>query len=85
MKLLNLTFAALGLLSVIASNPALAEDKVNYESKTKIDFEERNIDGDFYKPELQSVKADKNMDFDSLVKARGDFRKELKRSRAALQ
>jgi len=73
----------LGLASAFAqgkSNPT-----IEYDKKTKIDFEAKDVDGEFFRPDGQSVRGDKNLDFDSLLGPRNNFKKELKRSSGAIR
>ena len=58
---------------------------VTYEKQTKIDFEDRDVDGEFMTPDGQSVSADKNLHFDSMLDPKDNFKKELKRSMGAVR
>lgn len=62
-----------------------AAGKVAYNKKTTIDFEEKAVDGEFLRPDGSAVQADKNTDFESLLGARANFGKELKRSSGAIR
>ncbi len=84
----SLLLIVFGLLAVCA----MAEEKVKgesakvvYEKNTKLDFEEALVDGQFQSPDAQLVDGDKNISFDSLIEAKKDFNKELKRSSGAIR
>lgn len=64
--------------------PASAS-KVVYEKKTRLDFEEKEVDGQFATPEGMAVKADKNLEFDSLLAPKKNFKKELNRDSGAIR
>lgn len=75
----------LGVLAMLNVVDTFAKDKVIYEKKTKIDFEEASVDGQFLSPDGAAVKADKNVDFDSLLNPRANFKKELRRDAGAVR
>jgi hypothetical protein len=85
----------LGLTGSFASLSAFAGDrkpassggktKVVYEKKTTMDFGEASVDGQFMSPDGVAVGADKNLDFDSLLDPKANFKKELKRSSGAVR
>lgn len=62
-----------------------AEDKKNvktrvvYEKKTTLDFEEKGVDGEFLNPDGSAVNKEQNLDFESLLAPRSNFKKELSR------
>jgi hypothetical protein len=92
MKLVEQITIAVLALGAISSIAAFAGDKkksdtktVSYERRTKLDFEAKSVDGEFLKPDGLAVGADKNLDFDSLLQARKNFKKELKRSSGAVR
>ncbi len=60
-------------------------NNLSYEKKTKIDFEDRDVDGEFMTPEGQAVSADKNLSFDSMLDPKDNFKKEMKRSMGAVR
>lgn len=68
-----------------AQDKSVSEPKVVYEKKTKLDFEDRDVDGEFQTPDGQSVSADKNLSFDSMLDPKQDFKKELKKSMGAVR
>lgn len=78
-----------GALSLFIGLSVFAEDSkketVVYEKSTKIDFSDREVDGEFMNPDGRSVKGEKNLYFDSLFEDRENFRKELKRSSEAVR
>lgn len=85
-KFINLTLSmGLGVLAMLNVVDTFAKDKVIYEKKTKIDFEEASVDGQFLSPDGAAVKADKNVDFDSLLNPRANFKKELRRDAGAVR
>lgn len=55
-------------------------DKVVYEKKTRVDFNDGQIDGDLTRPEMDVVRAQRKSQFDSMIKKRKDFNKELQES-----
>ena len=87
-KLLGfLTFFALTSPIVradIAESLKKSPPKVVYEKRTNIDLSKKNVDGQFLKPNGHSIRGDQNLSFDSLMKPRKDFSKELQRSSGAL-
>lgn len=85
-----LMMIAMGLLLSYAHagdqpQPSRKPASVTYEKKTKLDFEDRDVDGEFLNPEGQSVSADKSITFDSMIDPKDNFKKELKRSMGAVQ
>lgn len=56
-----------------------------YEKLTKMNFEEKSVDGEFLRPEGQAVDGDQNLDFDTLMAPRNSFQKELQRSSGAVR
>lgn len=80
--LVLVTFLPTVAWSQPAAKPAT---KVAYNKKTTIDFEEKAVDGEFLRPDGSAVQADKNTDFESLLGARANFGKELKRSSGAIR
>lgn len=60
-------------------------EKISYEKKTHIDFEEKSVDGEFLKPDSQAVRGDQGLDFDSLMNPRTHFKKEIRRSAGAIR
>jgi hypothetical protein len=58
---------------------------VIYEKKTKLDFEDRDVDGEFMTPDGQAISADKNLHFESMLDPKDNFKKELKRSMGAVR
>ena len=79
------------LIGIIAATWAYADakpvpaTKVTYEKSTKLDFEDRDVDGEFQTPDGQSVSADKNLTFETMLDPKTDFKKELKRSMGAVR
>jgi hypothetical protein len=60
-------------------------DKVVYDKNTKLDFEEREVDGQFMSPDGRDVSGEKNIYFDSMLEERKSFQKELRRSSEAIR
>jgi hypothetical protein len=65
--------------------PAFAQDeeedrKVVYKSKTEIDFEGLNVDGELQKPQSALVLDRKKASFNPLIKLRLDFNEEMEQS-----
>jgi hypothetical protein len=81
-KFLSITIGVMAMLHVTG---VYAKGKVVYEKKTKIDFEEKNVDGQFMTPEGSDVKADQNVEFDSLLNPKANFKKELRRDAGAVR
>lgn len=80
-KLATLAGVVLGLGApcyVSASDTKAA--KASYKRSTKLDFEEKALDGEFVKPDARDVDGNQNVEFEDLLKPRTDFRRELKRS-----
>lgn len=78
-------FIGFGALAPLYVEGSFAKDKVVYEKHTKIDFEEAPVDGQFLSPEGAAVKGDKNLEFDSLIDAKANFKKELRRDAGAIR
>ncbi len=72
------------LAAKAADRTSKSAPKIVYEKKTSIDLNEKDVDGQFLKPNGRSVRGDQNLSFDSLMKPRKDFNKELQRSSGAL-
>lgn len=84
-RIFNLVRVIIGVVAMLYVAPTFAKDKVIYEKKTKLDFEEASVDGQFLTPEGAAVKADKNLDFDSLLDPKANFKKELRRDSGAIR
>lgn len=61
------------------------KESVVYERKTRLDFEEKTVDGQFATPEGMAVKGEKTLEFDSLLAPKKHFKKELKRDSGAVR
>jgi hypothetical protein len=85
MKMFALALSVLWLLSETAMAKKAKEKSVSYKDVTQIDFEEKGVDGQFMNPNGQDVQGDQNVQFDSLLDSKKDFRKELKRSSGAIR
>lgn len=59
--------------------------KEKYKDTTVLDFSEASVDGEFMRPDAQAVKGEQNLEFDSLMDSRQNFKKELKRSSGAIR
>jgi len=55
-------------------------DKIVYEKKTRVDFNDGNIDGDLTRPEMDVVRTNRKSKFDSMIRKRTDFNQELQES-----
>ena len=73
--LLAALVAAAALLG--AAGNAAAEDKVKYEKKTVINFEDDTIPGDLTRPDGEYVDARKRVNHSNLIRIRGEFRDEV--------
>jgi len=62
-----------------------SKSKVTYKKTTKLDFEDAGVDGDFLNPDGQSLNADQNLSFDSMLEPKDNFQGELKRSMGAVR
>ncbi len=65
------------VLAVLAPAVAGAEEKVKYEKKTVINFEDDTIQGDLTKPDGEYVDARKKVTYSNLIKVREEFRDEV--------
>ena len=73
-------FSTEGLAQSKAKN-----EKVVYEKNTKLNFEEKEIDGKFLSPDGKDVKSERTLDFDSLLDPKNSFSKELNRDSGAVR
>jgi hypothetical protein len=73
--------ATLGLAAPAHAQDDAEEDrKVVYKSKTEIDFEGLNVDGELQKPQSALVLDRKKASFNPLIKLRLDFNEEMEQS-----
>ena len=76
--------SALLLVSSLFATPALAQDddgqKIEYKSRTEIDFEGVEVDGELVKPTGALLLDRKRADFNPLIKLREDFNEEMDQS-----
>jgi hypothetical protein len=78
-----LMLLALGLpLAASAADPAPAKggDKVEYQKKTVINFEEDTIEGDLKRPDGEYVEARKKVDHSNLIKLRENWHEKVMQS-----
>ena len=72
------------LTTALVSMPAFAQDeeepKVVYKSKTEIDFEGVEVDGELVKPQGALLLDRKRANFNPLIKLRTDFDDEMDKS-----
>ena len=72
------------LTSALVSMPAFAQDeeepKVVYKSRTEIDFEGVEVDGELVKPQGALLLDRKRANFNPLIKLRTDFDEEMDKS-----
>jgi hypothetical protein len=71
---------ALLLLSSIARGADDADNNVVYKSKTEIDFEDLNIEGELQKPQSALVLDRKKANFNPLIRLRTDWNDSIDRS-----
>ena len=75
--------AALMTVFLLASRPALAQEeerKIQYKSRTEIDFEGVDVQGELVKPEGALLLDRKKGNFNPLIKLRLDFNDEMDQS-----
>jgi len=77
----------LALLAGFGASTALAQDeeaegdkKVVYKTKTEIDFEGLDVNGELVKPQSALVLDRKKAQFNPLIKLRADFNEEMEQS-----
>jgi hypothetical protein len=77
----------LGALASLVASAALAQDeedsgdrKVVYKTKTEIDFEGLDVNGELVKPQSALVLDRKKAQFNPLIKLRADFNTEMEQS-----
>ncbi len=79
-----LMLLALGLpLAASAADPAPAagsKDKVEYQKKTVINFEDDTIEGDLKRPDGEYVEARKRVDHSNLIKLRENWHEKVMQS-----
>jgi hypothetical protein len=72
------------LTTALVSTPAFAQDeeevKVVYKSRTEIDFEGVEVDGELVKPQGALLLDRKRANFNPLIKLRTDFDDEMDKS-----
>lgn len=59
--------------------------KVVYKKNTKYDFSDKEVDGQFLRPDGSAIRGDQDLTFDSLLTPRKNFSKELNRSSGAIR
>jgi hypothetical protein len=70
---------------VFAQKQSGSKEKVVYEKNTRIDFEEKEVDGKFMSPDGKGVNSERRLEFDSLLDPKNSFSKELKRDSGAVR
>jgi len=80
-----LLLLVLGLpLAAVAADPAPAgggsKDKVEYQKKTVINFEDDTIEGDLKRPDGEYVEARKRVDHSNLIKLRENWHEKVLQS-----
>jgi hypothetical protein len=78
-------FLAFNFSSMSFSQTPKKNEKVVYEKNTKLNFEEKEVDGKFLSPDGKDVKSERTLDFDSLLDPKNSFSKELKRDSGAVR
>lgn len=81
MKLLRIALVFF-VAAAAASTPALAQDdeKIQYKSRTEIDFEGVEVAGELVKPQGALLLDRKRANFNPLIKLRVDFNEEMDQS-----
>lgn len=79
------SFAAALVAAVLLSAPAYAQDeggdrKIQYKSRTEIDFEGVEVSGELVKPQGALLLDRKRANFNPLIKLRSDFNDEMDQS-----
>ncbi len=80
MKVQSLLMAATAFLSAPAFAQDAEEPKVVYKSRTEIDFEGVEVDGELVKPQGALLLDRKRANFNPLIKLRTDFDDEMDKS-----
>lgn len=73
----SLCLAALVAALVGSATTAAAEEKVQYEKKTVINFEDDTIQGDLTRPDGEYLDARKRVNHSNLIQIREEFRDEV--------
>ena len=68
------------LLASIARGADDEDSKVVYKSKTEIDFEDLNIEGELQKPQSALILDRKKANFNPLIRLRTDWNDSIERS-----
>lgn len=74
MRLVAITFTALLLASTTA---AKAQETIEYEKNTVLDFDEDTIQGDLTRPDGELVDAKRRVSHSNLVRVRESFRDQV--------
>jgi len=74
MRLVTITLTALLLAS---STAARAEETIEYEKNTVLDFDEDTIQGDLTRPDGELVDAKRRVSHSNLVRVRESFRDQV--------
>jgi len=74
MRLVAITFTALLLVSATAAS---AEETIEYEKNTVLDFDEDTIQGDLTRPDGELVDAKRRVSHSNLVRVRESFRDQV--------
>ncbi len=82
----TLLLLALGLpLAAAAQQPkAESKDRVEYEKKTVINFDDDTIQGDLTRPDGEYVEARKRVQHSNLIKIREEWRDKVKQAAAEM-
>jgi len=77
----------LGVLSLLGASPAHAaqveevvREKVIYQKKTVVSFEDDTVDGDLTRPDNEYIQTRKRLQHSNLIRIREDFRMRVLRS-----
>ena len=85
MRTLILTLAVALPLLASAQEKSGTDQKVEYEKKTVINFEDDTIEGDLKRPDGEYVEARQKVDHSNLIKIREDWREKVMQSSGDLQ
>jgi hypothetical protein len=79
-KLLVMMWVLLPLGVSAQSGKTEAQQKIEYEKKTVINFEDDTIEGDLKRPDGEYVEARQKVDHSNLIRIREDWREKVKQA-----
>jgi hypothetical protein len=74
----------LGAAAQDAKAPSQAKERVEYEKKTVINFDDDTIQGDLTRPDGEYVEARKKVEHSNLIKIREEWRDKVKQAAAEM-